>query len=260
MLVSGISSPWPTDFMDSLLVRLGSQMFAPASVPTDAPNDWQNYGTFVDAVHSAAILPNTALQDVAKRLMLEFFELHPPDPQETFTPSVQATDAGVVIPLYHDQGDGKLGIRDAWQSTQPWFPLFLEWEAQYYHVSIDKWQFEQINAPDSGATRTRYGIIPGIDLGDPSDPKPSSQNVRTVSGRVLILPQPTFSLQNTIKQLILSTPQDTLLNALEVAGDDPATAATELAAITDAVANLQFLSAPMDGFTSHLLTQIQGSE
>ncbi|KAE9373295.1 hypothetical protein N431DRAFT_544358 [Stipitochalara longipes BDJ] len=259
MLVSGISSPWPTDFMDSLLVRLGSQMFAPASVPTNAPNDWQNYGTFVDAVHSAAILPNTALQDVAKRLMLEFFELHPPDPQETFTPSVQATDAGVVIPLYHDQGDGKLGVRDAWQSTQPWFPLFLEWEAQYYHVPIEKWQFEQINAPDSGATRTRYGIMPGIDLGDPSDPKPSSQNVRTVSGRVLILPQPTFSLQNTIKQLILSTPQATLLKALEVAGDDPTTAATELAAITDAVANLQFLSAPMDGFTSHLLTQIQGT-
>jgi hypothetical protein len=105
-----------------------------------------------------------------------------------------------------------------------------------------------------------------------------------LSGRVLILPQPTFSLQNTIDQLVLSTPKDVLLAALEAAGDDPNAAAKELAglspanaslpagsssdprsnprlsAIGDAVSKLQFLSAPMDGFTSHLLTQIQGSK
>jgi hypothetical protein len=107
MLVSGISSPWPIDFIDNLLVRLGSQIFAPALVPSDASNDWIAYGAFVDTVHSAAILPNTVLQDVVKRLMLEFFELHPVDPGETFTPSIKATDPGVVIPLYHDQGDGR---------------------------------------------------------------------------------------------------------------------------------------------------------
>ena len=97
------------------------------------------------------------------------------------------------------------------------------------------------------------------------------------------MPQPSFSLQNTIDQLILSTPRDTLLAALEAAGDDPDTAAKELdnlgsanasltkgptdpksnpqlAAVSDAVSKLQFLSAPMDGFTSHLLTQLQGSK
>jgi hypothetical protein len=52
MLVSGISSPWPSDFMDNLLVRLGSQMVAPASVPADAPNDWQAYEMFVDTVRN----------------------------------------------------------------------------------------------------------------------------------------------------------------------------------------------------------------
>lgn len=262
MLVSGISNPWPTDFSDNLLIRLGTQMVAPASVPSDAPNDWQQYQTFVDAVHNAAILPSAALQDAAKRLMLEFFELHPLDliSPETFTPTVNVTDVGVVAPLYHDQGDGKLGVRDNWQSTQPWFPLFLEWEVQYYHISFDKWQFEQIAAPDSGATRTRYGVKPGVDVGDPTDPKPSSQNVRTLSGRVLILPQPTFSLQNTINQLVLSTSNDVLIAALEAGGDDTVTAAQELANIGDAVGKLQFLSAPMDGFTSHLLTQIQGSK
>lgn len=107
MLVSGISSPWPIDYLNNLLVRMGTQMFAPDSVPAGASNDWQDFEAFVDTVHSAAILPNTSLQDVAKRLMLEFFELHPADPEETFTPTVQATDPGVVIPLYHDQGDGK---------------------------------------------------------------------------------------------------------------------------------------------------------
>ena len=107
MLVSGISSPWPIDYLDILLVRLGTQMFAPASVPAGATSDWQTFEAFVDSVHSAAILPNTSLQDVAKRLMLEFFELHPVDPGETFTPTVKANDPGVVIPLYHDQGDGR---------------------------------------------------------------------------------------------------------------------------------------------------------
>ena len=74
-----------------------------------------------------------------------------------------------------------------------------------------------------------------------------------------------------------------MLAALEAAGDDPATAAQELdnlgsenasltmgssdpkalpqlAAVRNTVSKLQFLSAPMDGFTSHLLTQLQGSE
>jgi hypothetical protein len=107
MLVSGISSPWPIDYLDNLLVRLGTQMFAPDSVPAGASSDWQTFEAFVDSVHSAAILPNSSLQDAAKRLMLEFFELHPVDAGETFTPTVKANDPGVVIPLYHDQGDGR---------------------------------------------------------------------------------------------------------------------------------------------------------
>lgn len=74
-----------------------------------------------------------------------------------------------------------------------------------------------------------------------------------------------------------------MLAALEATGDDPDTAAKELdnlgsanasltkgtsdprsnpqlAAVSDAVSKLQFLSSPMDGFTSHLLTQLQGSK
>ncbi|KAH6691798.1 hypothetical protein BKA61DRAFT_499911 [Leptodontidium sp. MPI-SDFR-AT-0119] len=261
LLVSGISSPWPTDFTDNLLVRLGSQIVAPLSVPVGAPNDWSQFGTFVDQVHSAAILPNTALQDAAKRLMIEFFELHPLDPLETFTSSVKGSDVGVVTPLYHDQGgDIKLGPRDTWGSIQPWFPLFLEWEVHYYHIPFEKWNFEQVDAPDSGATRTRYGIQPEVDLDDPKEPHPIKENVRTLSGRVLILPQPSFSLKNTIDQLVLSTSKGVLLSALKInAGDDPATVQAELDAISDTISELPFLSAPMDGFTSHLLTQAQGA-
>jgi hypothetical protein len=229
-------------------------------MPADLPvnSDWHDFGDFIESVRTAAILPNTKMQDTTKQLMLEFFELHPLDPDEKFQPTVKGDEAGVVLPLYHDQNDGRLGIRDNWQSTQPWFPLFLEWEAHYFHVPFGKWSFEHVDAPDSGGTRTRYGILPGVDLDDPKETKPFKENVRTLSGRVLILPQPTFSLKGTIDQLIQSTSKDVLMAALEQQGDDPVTAKAELDRLGDLVKKLEFLSAPMDGFTSHLLTQIQG--
>ena len=30
-----------------------------------------------------------------------------------------------------------------WDDTQAWFPLFVEWDAEYYHVLLDFWALQQ---------------------------------------------------------------------------------------------------------------------
>ncbi|GIK00102.1 hypothetical protein Aspvir_004117 [Aspergillus viridinutans] len=246
LLVSGISSPWPADFLDDLVIRTHPQVAAPDTMPSDAVGDWKSYAPFVKAVRDAAILPTAPMQEAVERLMLEFFQLHPSDPGESSSPSVPS---GKVAPLYNDHADGKKGPRDQWLDTQPWFPLFLEWEAHYYHIPMENWRFENVPALDVGATRTRYGIVPDKRLSDPA--VYDARNMRVVSGRVLILPQPSFSLKALIKQVLLSTPPSVLKQAIP---DDK-----ERNGLPDAVDGLQFMSAPLDGFRTHLLTQAEGT-
>ncbi|KAF3923151.1 hypothetical protein ABW20_dc0108265 [Dactylellina cionopaga] len=221
------------------------------------------------------------LQDAATVLLKEFNYIQPEN--------IANVDIGpnAVAPLYHDQDlasgnmkDTELPWRDRWEKTQPWLPLFLEWEIEYTDVPFEYWSLEERTTANAPANpKLRYGIKSDIVLYDlapqpqpqkkapakdeGSDPKaqaakpnppPTLTNTRKLSGRVLILPQPNFSLKTKVDQLISQTPAKILEGLLNDDKSDD-----KLNALKTELYRLQFLSAPLSGFNDHLATRLQGS-
>ncbi|KAF3936838.1 hypothetical protein ABW19_dt0204760 [Dactylella cylindrospora] len=203
LLVGGIQSGWPTDFLSPLSIRLDSQTVKGEAVP----QDWKN---FIDS--ASPKLPSTICQ-AASKLIGEFvtFELN------------QGTQAGDAefIPLYHDNNEPDKLWRDQWNGRQPWFPLFLEWEVEYTHIPFNYWKFGQHDRlqtatdtpPTPAAAKIKYGMDPEYNTTKKNLATESLREIRTLSGRVLILPQSNFSLKAKIEQLLNNTPKEILEDA-----------------------------------------------
>jgi hypothetical protein len=156
LLVGGVRSGWEVDYLLSLLVRLDCQVIKPDTKEHDSL-----WGLFFENIIDTK-LPGW-MQDSAKSLLREFVLLrarrkdsddgHPDDPsiladrgliQGSYHPFrdvgelVVRPDLKPEIPLFHDRlgrdVKGNKVWRDFWNGTQPWFPLFLEWEAEYTHI------------------------------------------------------------------------------------------------------------------------------
>lgn len=238
LLVGGIEAGWPHDYLDKLRVRLDSEVVSAGAPPLPEPFP-EVWGKFLD--ETVPKLPGV-LQGAARAIMEESVALRPG--------GVQEVPAGQVLPLYHDQGwnpDKKEDApwRDRWEGVQPWFPLFLEWEAEYTHIPYKYWSLEEQTSRQSAATKLRYGIKEDVVLS-----KLGINDKRTVSGRVLILPQPNFSLKSKIDQLFSNTPPDILEKYLPKEKRDE---------LQNQLYKLSFLSSPLAGLTDHLLTLVQGS-
>jgi hypothetical protein len=244
LLVGGIESGWPHDWLDKLKVRLDEEITAWADPITNPSKiDWTE-------VRDEIIpkLPDT-IQDTAKALIGEFFQL-------ASNNDGKGNPAGTHFPVYHDQGvqqdaNSEAPWRDRWESTQPWFPLFMEWEVEYTHIPFpDNWSLEErATTRRPGETmKLRYGIKDGVKLSDPD--RPNKDDKRILSGRVLILPQPNFSLESKIKQLFENTPTDILNKIIPKEKRDQ---------IINELHRLAFLSAPLAGLHDHLLTMVQGT-
>ena len=236
LLVGGIKSGWPDEFLKKVKVRIAFQV--------DRSNDP------LDSFSEAMIgkIPDI-LRPAARSLLHEFASLAPGGP---------ALDEGYVEPLYHDRDVTvdpeefpEAPWRDRWENIQPWFPLFLEWEGEYTHIPYDHWELENRIVHNSLAgPRLRYGIKDESILYN-ADLAPPLVRTRTISGRVLILPQPNFSLTSKVEQLLSETSVDQL-KAEGLTDDNIKTLRTDLS-------KLQFLSAPLSGFTNHLTTMVEGS-
>ncbi|KAI1868587.1 uncharacterized protein JN550_006162 [Neoarthrinium moseri] len=245
LLVAGAASGWPEDFLKALMCRLDYQIDT-FGQPLD-PEFKKKY--FIGCIPSD-------LQPTALALVQEFLDNTPSrfEDQTTRRESVTGDEYKTYRPLYHDHGDPDvqhlLGApwRDRWTSTQPWFPLFLEWQAEFHHIEFDKWQLEQTTSRIESQTKFRHGIKPDktplwedTDVGD---------DICTLSGRILILPQPTFSLQAQIDQLFSSTNPDLL---------DKYLCLEDRNALQAGVSSLALLSAPLSGFVNQLSTTLQGN-
>lgn len=248
MLVAGVESGWPWDFLQDLQARLDTQIVVPsASIPPLKPG----WGAFLKAI--ASKLP-TDLTDAAVNLVKEFLALNP----ENLNQPVSGD--GYKLPLYHDLDKTHLlphdeqPWRDRWEERQAWFPLFLEWVAEYNHVPFTPfdvdgkiipacWSLEPRESWPSvtQAQKLRYGIKTGIELADEN-----IQDKRTVSGRVLILPQASLNLHIIVEQILDNLP-DGYLNPDQVKE------------LRDHLHELAFLSSPLSGFTNHLITRVQGN-
>ncbi|MCJ1355361.1 MAG: hypothetical protein MMC33_005352 [Icmadophila ericetorum] len=257
LMVGGIDPGWPADFLDDLSIRLDFQLLqaAPSTDtrwgPYDTPN---NTDGLVQTI--LAKLP-ISIQKAAASLLREFPLLHAGD--------VGQPTAGTFAPLYHDHGAPDivaaaatasatnpnsplppLPWRDRWNG-QPWFPLFVEWEAEYFHIPFEDWGLDERKMPGPTGVHYwfRYGINDGVQLQD------KVSDTRTASGRILLLPQPSFSLQSAIEQLLHN------LSAEELNGYGMTP--TELTNLKNYIYLLPYLSHTLGGLTDHLVTRVQGT-
>ena len=241
VLVAGAKSGWPEDFLNSLTCRLDYQIRT-----FQDPDESKSEEFFLKCV------PET-LRSTALALVQEFLNNKNP---ETATGEAINFDADTFPPLYHDQGPPGSEVeyppdspwRDRWESTQAWFPLFLEWEAEFFHVEYDKWKLESVTSRMDTQAKFRHAIpSAGEPLWTDED---VSTDTRVVSGRIVINPQPAFSLQAQIDQLFSSVPGNVL---------DELISEDERKKLQDEVCKMAFLSSPLSGFVNQLATTMQGN-
>ncbi|GAW24015.1 hypothetical protein ANO14919_135940 [Xylariales sp. No.14919] len=231
LLIGGVDSGWPSDFSDNVKVRLPQQVVDADTIP-DALMD------LVTKVKAA--LPNETLSVAVNKQLNEFFVLQPEqDPPED-------PPQGKAYPQFHDAPNADNVARDQWGDRQPWFPLYVEWEAEYTHVPFELWALDEFAVRVSDYKMLRYGIE--TENGKPlweeiQDRQPL--DTRILSGRVLILPQPSFSLAAKVRQLFADTPAQILEQYL------PEPDREELLKNID---TLSYLSCPLTGLTEGLLT------
>lgn len=246
LLLGGLPSGWPYDFQNKLEVRLDNQTISTAS--GSLTDEWKNF-----IKKTLPKVPST-LQKAAKSLILEFVALEQDgdgSSSDSSSSSASSSDSGAeVYPLYHDQGwnptnDSGTPWRDSWGDTQPWFPLFVEWEVEYTHIPFDYWSFEEHSARLSQEPIIRGGIKDTVVLYDQT-----LLDKRVVSGRTLILPQPVLALQTLVAQIIADT-QDSDLERVGISRD-------QVADLKNNIYQLALISAPLSGFHDHLATRALG--
>ncbi|KAF3920986.1 hypothetical protein ABW20_dc0103976 [Dactylellina cionopaga] len=229
LLIGGVGSGWPRDFQEKVFARLDNQTIT----SSDSPD--------VDKPYSLDCLPPD-LKSSASAVVKEFLLL-------ANKSSFEDNPAGQYFPLYHDgSSSDKPGPenpwRDRWASTQPWFPLYVEWEAEYTHIPFGCWDItEKPSRFPPPASKYNYGLI--LDVRDKY-----KKDIRMVSGRNLILPQPSFNLRAQIEQLFSSVAPTELDKYLDQTSRD------ELKKNLDKMA---YLSCPLDGLTAHLTTTYVGN-
>ncbi|KAF5536848.1 hypothetical protein FNAPI_11622 [Fusarium napiforme] len=230
LIIGGVEAGWPTDFNKELAARLENQTIDADPLPSCADK-------YVDCLASD-------VQAAGRRLLQEFFSLKKPD----------ATQDDRVKPLYHDgkrPGDkvdkDNNPWRDRWGGSQAWFPLYVEWEAEYAHVSFKHWQLNQRRPLDNAKGKTTYVIKDDIRMEKNCE---KYDDLRYVSGRSLILPQPAFSLRVHIERLFATVPESELNKKLKPKDRE---------ILLEKLDGLALLSLPLSGLTDHLTTRFQGS-
>ena len=215
IFIAGMSPKWPQNFNDDLKVRGWDQV-------QREDNEDLNM-TKIESFYPYRLDHPTA--DAIFRILNEGYNL-----RQNLVYSPEA-------PLYYDD-------QDRFDGNNGWFPLFIEWEVEYYHLPWEYWEFK----PCGPESRYGYCIKEGIDLGAPSIS--TAQDYRVLNGRTALLPQAASSLEATLRQVYSKINPDELDEMIDQNARDE---------LLVAVRSFDYLSTPMQGFTDQLTTRMQGS-
>ncbi|KIX05658.1 uncharacterized protein Z518_03630 [Rhinocladiella mackenziei CBS 650.93] len=208
--VAGVDSGWPADFMDRLQVRLDSQF----------KSDETNVRGRIFG-NAANPLP-AAIKSTAEKILGVCLS--------------KIRSSNNLDPIYEK------GFQD-WGNTNPFSPLFVEWEAIYYHIDRSKWTVDVRPSPVGlPHSLVRYGVSELLAENDENQ-----RDFRYISGRVMILPQPIFSLQSAVASVLDSNDPDMDLTE------------EEIQVIKDHIGKFKFISCPLTGIAHHLLTRSLGT-
>lgn len=126
-----------------------------------------------------------------------------------------------------------------WDGKQPFFPLFCEWEAVYYHIPFEHWEIQSgASSVARDMATLRYGIRSEAEIAGITDR-------RVLSGRNTLLPQTCEALANDFARLL-----DRMAGAGEVPVD------SNPAGWPSMMKELPILSTLMKGLRAHLTTQV----
>jgi hypothetical protein len=255
LLFGSIRKGWDADFTEKLQVRLDTQIMVAL---TDNIAGWEGGSSIFDSIRDNKRLP-TALREPIRDLLSEFLNLRSANSTNTLSPTFPN-----VVPWYHDEksrtpGNGSTSDqgrpydetrgRDTWSNTQPWQPIYVEWETNYYHIPFDEWGFDEYNRYSHwGATVASYAVKKTLAQGTTAP----TYDIRTVKGRNYLIPQGATTLQTMLKQIF----QNTNPHQLEEVYKMPA---TEQKVLLNAISDVDIVSFPLTGLTSQLVTQFEGS-
>ncbi|KAA8897746.1 hypothetical protein FN846DRAFT_229229 [Sphaerosporella brunnea] len=220
LLIAGMESGWPAQHLEESKATMGAQLSAPHFF-APAPGGRAGEGdanALVDEI--IAVLPATIRAEATK-----------------------LANAFLAV------GGGNNPDDQAIWKAQPWCPLFLEWKMEYYHIPFEHFALDKHDVNSSGsAEHIKWGIKDSVDLSSIASIK---ENVRIIEGRVLLLPQPAFSLGAKVNQLFTNLPPSIL---------DPIISEEERDTLVQALSSkFPYMSCPLSGFTDHLLTLAQGT-
>jgi hypothetical protein len=209
LCIAGIDSGWPKDFLDTLSVRVDSQI-------TPSTDGSAVFGTTTPPFPSEVKV--TALKILG----------------ECISHSEKDFISGKPIPKGFQY----------WGTENPFQPMFVEWEALYYHIDRSKWTVgvrpSPVGLPNS---QVRYGISELL-----STDTENQRDFRFVNGRTMILPQPTFSLKAAVQAVLDSNDPNS-----------PFKDENDKQKLLAGIDKLQFISCPLSGIQDHLLTRVIGT-
>ena len=147
----------------------------------------------------------------------------------------------------HQQSLDSLGHKK-W-TGQPFAPQFIEWEGVYYHVdwTPENWDVQLTNSAVASSNHKQVMYVNPVNISKLPGPR---KDQRSISGRMLVLPQPSFSLGAVVAQVLDSTPSTQLPPSLQSKSDRDA--------LKKASRSLKFISGEMTGLTDALLTMAKG--
>ena len=223
LLLAGCKSKWPMNTGTSLDIRVSGQEQSAQPIYVGIKPAWSADAEIWDALQ-AKLEPKIAegvyaLVQEAQRLAWL--------PESSWTNSL-------VNPEFHGQGD-------TYQNENGWFPLFIEWQIEYYDVPWDCWEF----GPCGPESRLEYRIKADRILSDPA--LGIQGDYRIIKGRSPILPQTSATLQATLKQVFAKINPDQLKGVLGSVDPD---------SLLKATLDLDYLSTPMLGLTEQLTTRM----
>jgi hypothetical protein len=205
LLIGHIESAWPHDWLDSLPVRVNTEI-----------TTWESRGDSAD-IHSLIGLDKLpdSIRDTAAALVGEIINLSTDDSYNKDGTKTDKGDVKAAKPAYHDIDPRNETKRERWNDTQPFFPLFLEWEARYAHIDYSQWSLDERAFTSQGSAKMGYGMMNDDPLYDRPDwaASKAEQNLRILSGRVLVLPQTSFALQAQVDSVLDQMPAKDLEEA-----------------------------------------------
>lgn len=224
LCLAGLDSGWPDEYLGDTPTRTANQVLGPKDpklVPEAQP-----------ALDLVAAMPVAQdLRDTIGRLVAEASGGYP-------------------------DGSALLGHTN-WSGKQPFSPQFIEWEGIYYHVSPfeDQWDLDIDFTGSSQSNNEQLRYVNHKPLADST--QQWLRDSRHLSGRILVLPQPSFALKAVVQQVLASAADRDLPDELK--DKDPKIEAAKKKDFVDAVGKLPFVSGQLTGLTDGLLTLATGS-